>query len=183
MALTTMPTRGLGQPAPDFALTATDGRTYALGDVAGPAGTVLMVICNHCPYVQGVADRLVADIRLLQAEGFGAAAIMPNDTETYPADSFENMGIFAQQHGFTFPYLIDPTQDVARAYGSVCTPEFYGLDADGALRYAGRLDAGGRDPAYRGPRELVEAMRLIARSGQGPAEQFPSIGCSIKWRA
>ena len=183
MALTTMPVRALGQPAPDFALTGTDGRTHSLDDVAGPAGTVVMVICNHCPYVQGIAERMVGDIRTLQAEGFGAVALMPNDTDAYPADSLENMGLFAGQHGFTFPYVIDRTQDVARAYGAVCTPEFYGLDADRVVRYAGRLDAGGRDPGYRGPRELVEAMRTIAGTGEGPAAQHPSMGCSIKWRA
>ncbi len=183
MALTTMPPPPLGQAAPDFALTGTDGRTHTLGDVSGPSGTVIMVICNHCPYVVGVIERVVADIETLQAEGFGAAAIMPNDTDAYPADSFENMGLFARRHGFTFPYLIDPTQAVARALGAVCTPEFYGLDAGGAIRYAGRLDAGGRDPGYQGPRELVAAMRRIAQTGDGPAEQHPSMGCSIKWRA
>ena len=172
----------MGQKAVDFDLRATDGARYRLGDVAGARGTLIMFICNHCPYVRAVVHRLVADCRLLLQEGVGAAAIMSNDTQRYPDDHFDHMVRFAAEHSFPFPYLIDETQDVARAYGAVCTPDFFGFDAAGELRYRGRLDAGRLEPPPPGaPREMVEAMRSIAATGQGPEEQLPSIGCSIKW--
>ncbi len=177
------PTCEFGSKAPDFDLLGADGRRHSLADVAGDNGTLVMFICNHCPYVLAVLDRIVRDVRDLQAYGIGACAIMPNDTTAYPADSFENMKRLAKEKGFTFPYLIDDTQTVARAYGAVCTPDFYGFDAGLELRYRGRLDASRREtapPSVR--RELFEAMVAISRSGQGPAEQVPSIGCSIKWR-
>lgn len=174
---------GLGAAAPDFALPATDGRTYRLSDVAGENGTVIAFICNHCPYVVAVIDRLVADAATLAAEGIGFAAISANDPVAYPADSFPNMKRFAEAHGFGFPYLFDESQDVARAWDAVCTPDIYGLSHDGVIRYRGRLDEGRTTPPPPGAkRELVEAMRLIAATGQGPAEQHASMGCSIKWR-
>ncbi|MGE5547759.1 MAG: thioredoxin family protein [Solirubrobacterales bacterium] len=172
-----------GWQAPDFALPGIDGRQWALADVRGPKGTLVMFICNHCPYVKAVVDRLVRDVRELQALGIGVAAVMSNDTAQYPEDSFENMKEFAARHGFTFPYLYDESQAVARAYGAVCTPDFFGFDAGLGLQYRGRLDASRREA---GPadtrRELFEAMREVAGTGRGPADQVPSMGCSIKWR-
>jgi len=168
----------------DFRLTGTDGKTWTLADVKGENGTLIMFICNHCPYVKAVIGRLVADCRLLADAGVGAVTIMPNDTETYPADSFENMKLFAKQHAFGFPYLIDESQDVARPYGAVCTPDIFGFNAAGSLEYRGRVDSAGSRPATGNERpEMREAMLEIARTGKGPAEQFPSIGCSIKWRS
>jgi peroxiredoxin len=182
MALT--PPAELGIAAPDFELPATDGRTYRLADVAGEKGTVVVFICNHCPYVKAIVDRMVADAAALKAEGVGFAAICSNDAADYPADSFENMKLFAERHRFGFPYLHDESQAVARAYDAVCTPDFFGLAADGTIRYRGRLDAGRKDPPPAGARrDLVEAMREIARTGKGPDEQAPSMGCSIKWKA
>jgi peroxiredoxin len=182
MAVST-PICDFGWKAPDFALKGTDGMTYSLADVKGPKGTLVMFICNHCPYVKAVAERLVADVKALQAKGIGAIAIMPNDPEYNAEDSFENMKAFAERHGFTFPYVIDQTQEVARAYDAVCTPDFFGLDAALGLQYRGRLDSSGRNPAPPdAKRELLEAMTRVAETGHGPAEQTPSMGCSIKWR-
>lgn len=181
-ALTT-PICDFGWQAPDFSLEGVDGRSYGLQDVRGEKGTLVMFICNHCPYVRAVIDRLVRDVAELQALGIGAAAVMPNDTEAYPADSFENMKVFAAENGFTFPYLIDRTQEVARAYDAVCTPDFFGFDADLGLQYRGRLDASRVEPVPGARRELFEAMQEVAASGQGPREQIASMGCSIKWRA
>ena len=167
----------------DFRLKGTDGRTYSLADVKGENGTLVMFICNHCPYVKGVIGRLVEDVKALQAEGIGAIAIMANDTADYPADSFENMQKFARQHGLVFPYVIDETQEVARSYGAVCTPDLFGFNAAGELQYRGRVDSAGSRPATgTEKRELREAMLEIARTGSGPSDQVPTIGCSIKWR-
>lgn len=180
---TVPPPADLGRAAPDFTLPATDGRSYALADIAGTRGTVIVFLCNHCPYVKAVVDRLVADAKLLAGEGIGFAAICSNDADAYPADSFENMTRFGEAHGFPFPYLHDESQAIARAYGAVCTPDYFGLAADGTIRYRGRLDAGRTEPPPAGaPRELIEAMRLIARTGKGPDGQMPSMGCSIKWK-
>jgi peroxiredoxin len=171
-------------PAPRFRLPATDGGTYTLDDLAGEKATVIAFICNHCPYVKAVIDRLVTDARTLMAEGVGFAAICSNDATAYSADSFENMQRFAQTHAFAFVYLHDEDQSVARAYGAVCTPDFFGYDADRKLKYRGRLDAGRIEPPPAGARrELVEAMRAIAATGTASAPQLPSIGCSIKWKA
>jgi peroxiredoxin len=173
----------LDTPAIDFRLPATDGRAYALADVAGKKGTVVVFICNHCPYVKAVIDRLAADARTLIAEGIGVGAICSNDAEDYPEDSFDNMRRFAKAHDLPFPYLHDEDQSVARAYGAVCTPDFFGYDAKGKLKYRGRLDEGRTGPPPKGARrELVEAMRVIAATGTGPAQQMPSMGCSIKWK-
>jgi peroxiredoxin len=179
----TAPSTVLGTSAPDFRLPATDGGTYTLNDVAGRKGTVIVFICNHCPYVKAVVDRLVADAKVLIAEGCGFAAICCNDAKTYPDDSFENMQRFAKAHGFPFPYLHDESQAVARAYGAICTPDFFGCDKERKLRYRGRLDEGRTAPIpSTARRELAEAMRAIA-AGKIPAEQIPSVGCSIKWKA
>jgi peroxiredoxin len=170
--------------APDFRLPATDGRTYALKDVAGRNAAVIVFICNHCPYVKAVIGRLVADARLLMGEGVGFAAICSNDAASYPEDSFDRMRDFAKRNDFPFPYLHDESQDVARAFGAVCTPDFFGFDRDLKLKYRGRLDEGRTSPPPpNARRELLEAMRAIAAGGPAPANQVPSIGCSIKWRA
>jgi peroxiredoxin len=174
----------LGAPAPDFSLPATDGKTYALKDVAGEKGTVIVFICNHCPYVKAVIDRLVADARVLMREGVGFAAICSNDAVSYPEDSFGKMREFAKRRDFPFPYLHDESQDAARAYGAVCTPDFFGYDRELKLKYRGRLDEGRTTPPPPGARrELLEAMRAIAAGGPAQADQVPSIGCSIKWKA
>jgi len=176
------PVCDFGLKAPDFRLKGTDGKEYTLADVAGENGTLVMFICNHCPYVKAVIDRIVSDCAALKALGVNTVAIMANDTEKYPADSFENMAVFAKEHDFGFPYLIDETQDVAKAYGAVCTPDFFGYNAELGLQYRGRLDASGREAVPDARRELLDAMTLVAKTGNGPQEQTPSIGCSIKWR-
>jgi len=182
MALQT-PEKDSSFRAVDFMLIGTDGQTYRLENCRGPKGLLVMFICNHCPYVQAVIGRLVADCKALQKEGIGCVAIMPNDTKAYPADSFENMKKFAKQHRFPFPYLLDDTQRTARAYKAVCTPDFFGFNTAGQLQYRGRLDDAGVKPAEKTTRrELRAAMLSIAKTGQGPAAQFPSMGCSIKWR-
>ena len=181
MAATPLP---LDTPAPDFRLPDTNGRTYTLDDIAGQDGTVIVFICNHCPYVKAVIDRLVADARALMAEGIGFAAICSNDADAYSEDSFEAMQRFARAHAFPFPYLDDDDQSAARAYGAACTPDFFGYDAHSRLKYRGRLDEGRTSPPPAGARrELLEAMRAIAATGEAPPGQVPSIGCSIKWKA
>ena len=172
----------VGSKAPDFKLRGVDGKTYSLADVRGRNGTVVAFICNHCPYVRGMIDRMVTEAEALRALGIGTIAIMPNDTESYREDSFDNMKSFAARHGFTFPYVIDETQAVARAYGAQCTPDFFGLNAQDELQYRGRLDASRTTLVPNARRELFEAMRQIAENGQGPAEQLPAMGCSIKWK-
>jgi len=177
-------THAMGWPAEPFNLRATDGKQYGLGDLRGVRGLVLFFICNHCPYVVGVADRLASEGQALMDMGFGVAAICANDAVAYPADSFDNMVSFAQVHQFPFPYLHDDTQAVAAAYGAVCTPDIFGFDAMLKLQYRGRLDSSGHNaPGPDHVRELFEAMKLVARTGQGPVEQVASIGCSIKWKA
>ena len=174
--------REFGWKARDFDLEGVDGRRHRLADVRGEKGTLVMFVCNHCPYVKAVADRLARDAAELAQHGIGAIAIMSNDTDAYPADSFENMKVFAAAHGFAFPYAIDPTQAVARAYDAVCTPDFFGFDAEDGLRYRGRLDESGNSPVPGARRELFEAMCQVARTGHGPQDQVPTMGCTIKWR-
>ena len=177
------PVCDFGWKAPHFTLTATDDSVVALKDVAGPNGTLVMFICNHCPYVVSVLDRILRDARDLQALGVGVVAICANDAVAYPADSFDNMKKMARAHDFPFAYLHDEDQSVARAYGAVCTPDFFGFDATLGLQYRGRLDASRQST---GPddlkRDLFEAMKQVAEAGHGPREQIPSMGCSIKWR-
>lgn len=183
MAVST-PVCDFGQKAPDFTLPGTDGRDWSLAGIAGPRGTLIMFICNHCPYVQAVIGRIVRDARDLQALGIGVAAISANDPIEYPQDDLAHMKIEAARHGFPFPYLFDESQDVARAYGAACTPDFFGYDSTLALQYRGRLDASGRLPAPPDARrDLYEAMKQVAETGAGPRDQTPSMGCSIKWRA
>ena len=181
MAATT-PVCDFGWKAKDFDLEGVDGRRVRLADLKGPRGTLVMFICNHCPYVKAVVDRLVRDCAELKALGISSIAIMPNDTEAYPEDSFENMQVFAARHRFGFPYAIDRTQEVGRAYGASCTPDFFGFNAALELQYRGRIDDAGPRGTVVGRRELFEAMKGIVETGRGPAEQAPSMGCSIKWR-
>jgi peroxiredoxin len=177
------PQAELGFRAPPFTLHATDGKTYSLADLKGERGTVVMFICNHCPYVQAVIDRVAADARALAAFGVNCVAICSNDAVSYPEDSFANMRDFAEEHGLPFAYLHDETQDVARAYGAVCTPDFFGFNDKLELVYRGRLDEGRTDPPPKGAkRELLDAMTLVARTGEGPAKQMPCVGCSIQWK-
>ena len=177
------PVCDFGWKAPDFSLEGTDGKTYTLSDVRGPKGTLVMFICNHCPYVKAVLERMVRDAKELQDQGIGVIAVMSNDPETYAEDSFDNMGVVAGENGFTFPYVFDETQDTARAYDAKCTPDFFGFDADLRLQYHGRLDASRKETAPADARrELFKAMTQVAETGKGPEEQIPSIGCSIKWR-
>ena len=170
-------------PAPDFQLPGIDGNNYCLTDIKGPNGTLVMFICNHCPYVKAVADRIARDCAELAPHGVSTIAVMSNDVAAYPADAPDRMKLFAGQHGFTFPYVYDETQQVARAWGAVCTPDFFGFNADLKLQYRGRLDESRKDTAPPDVRrDLFEAMLQIARTGAGPRDQVPSIGCSIKWK-
>lgn len=183
MVSTQTPVCEFGRPAADFALPATDGRIVRLADVRGPRGLLVMFICNHCPYVQAIRDRLIRDVRELAPLGINSVAIMSNDPTDYPEDSFDNMRRVAAEFHYPFPYLFDATQAVARAYGAVCTPDFFGYNADLRLQYRGRLDASGKVPVPGARRELFEAMRTVALTGCGPQDQIPSIGCSLKWIA
>ena len=184
MAAAQPPLCDFGWKARDFRLPGIDGKFYTLAEARGPNGLLVMFICNHCPYVRAIADRLARDVRDLQKIGVGAIAIMSNDTVAYPDDSFENMKKFSAERGFIFPYVIDETQEVARAWDAVCTPDFFGFNANLELQYRGRLDASRRDPAPpSAKRELFEAMAEIARTGRGPRDQNASMGCSIKWKS
>lgn len=178
----TPPVCDFGWKAADFSLLGTDGKVHGLADLAGPKGTLIVFICNHCPYVRAIAGRLVSEAAALQRLGIGVAAINANDPSAYPEDSYENMKAFAEEHAFTFPYLVDPTQGTAQAYGAVCTPDFFGFNKDLELQYRGRLDASRTTLVPDARRELYEAMELVAETGRGPAEQLPSMGCSIKWK-
>lgn len=181
MAVST-PICNFGWKATDFELTDTFGAHKTLDMVRGPSGLLLMFICNHCPYVKASIERICRDAVDLQDMGFGVAAVMSNDAQAYPEDSFLNMKKVAQERNFTFPYLHDPTQQVARAYGAACTPDFFGFNSQLELQYRGRLDSSGISPATADTRrELLQAMKQIAATGYGPADQMPSIGCSIKW--
>jgi peroxiredoxin len=171
-----------GWKARDFALKGIDGRVYSLADVRGPRGTLVIFICNHCPYVKASIERIVSEAAALREIGIGTIAVMPNDTATYVEDSFDNMKVFASMHCLTFPYVIDETQEVARAYGAQCTPDFFGFTAQDELQYRGRLDASRTTPIPGARRDLFEAMKQVAETGRGPAEQIPSMGCSIKWK-
>jgi len=184
MGLTHTPLCDTSFTAPDFSLKGVDGKTYTLNDIKGENGTLVMFICNHCPYVKAIVAQLVEDMKELQKNGVGVIAIMPNDTTNYPGDDFENMKIFAKTHGFTFPYVIDEKQDIAHAYHAVCTPDFFGFNKDLKLHYRGRLDdVTPSCAASEGTeRELVNAMLKIIQTGQGPETQTASMGCSIKWR-
>ncbi len=169
-------------PAPDFTLKDPPGQSFTLSEQMGDKGLLIAFVCNHCPYVKAIAGRLAGDASALIASGVNVLAVMSNDYHSYPADSPENMAAFARKHGWSFPYLVDEDQGVGKAYGAVCTPDFFGFNGTGGLQYRGRLDdAALGDPAGRKP-ELVDAMLRIADTGKGPRHQTPSMGCSIKWR-
>jgi peroxiredoxin len=179
----TPPVCDFGWQAVDSILPGVDGSDHSLLAAAGPNGLVIAFICNHCPYVKAVIARIVRDANDLKADGVGFVAVSSNDASAYPDDSFANMKLFAAAHRFPFPYLHDEDQSVARAYGAACTPDFFGFNGDLTLQYRGRLDASRKEagaPDLR--RDLYEAMRQVARTGNGPAEQIASIGCSIKWK-
>lgn len=176
------PVCDFGWKAPNFDLMAPDGQRQTRDAAMGENGLLVVFMCNHCPYVIAVIDRLVADVKQLQSEGVGVVCIMSNDYTDYPADNPANMARFAVQHGLTAPYLVDEDQSVGQAYGAVCTPDFFGFNAQAELQYRGRIDdAGMGDPSGRVP-ELLNAMRTMIATGKGPQDQTPSMGCSIKWR-
>ena len=172
-------THAIGWKANDFVLQGIDAKNFSLAEVRGPKGTLVVFICNHCPYVKASISRIVAEAKALRQIGIGTIATMPNDTENCPEDSFDNMN--TARYGLTFPYVIDTTQEVARAYGAQCTPDFFGVNAQYELQYRGRLDASRMTPIANARRDLFKAMKQIADTGYGPKEQLPSMGCSIKW--
>jgi len=174
MAITT-PICNFGEKAKNFSLISTENTQISLADVAGTKGTLIMFICNHCPYVMSIIDALVADCKYFENFGIKSAAIMSNDVNVYPEDSFENMKLFKKKHNFSFPYLYDPDQTIAKSYGAVCTPDFFGYNSNLELQYRGRIFAAR-------PTELSSAMQDIAKNGKGPKIQLPSMGCSIKWK-
>jgi peroxiredoxin len=177
------PVCNFGEDIVDFSLVGVDGKVWTPTTCRGDNGLLVMFICNHCPYVKAIRERLVRDTLELRSLGINSVAIMSNDPAEYEEDSFENMRKIAIEYEFPFPYLFDQTQQVARDYGAVCTPDFFGYNADMKLQYRGRLDASRMDAAPEGSRrDLFEAMKQVAETGQGPAQQIPSIGCSIKWR-
>ncbi|MEP1965077.1 thioredoxin family protein [Tateyamaria sp.] len=175
------PVVDLGWIAPAFTLNDFDGVAHSMSDHLTDRGLLIAFICNHCPYVKAIADRLASDTQTLLNEGIGVLAVMSNDYDAYPADAPDQMRVFSNAHSFSFPYLVDKDQVVARAYKAVCTPDFFGFNGDGHLQYRGRLDdAAMGDPTHRTP-DLLHAMRKIAATGHGPKQQTASIGCSIKW--
>ena len=183
MVLLHTPEAQIGAMVPNFKLIGTDDRVWQLDNFKDKAALLVMFICNHCPYVKAIQPRLVSDIKLLQADNIGVVAINSNNPEDYPEDDMAHMKKVSQEFGFTFPYLVDETQEIAKSFGAICTPDFFGYNPKGQLQYRGRLDAFARDNRPVGARaELVEAMQCIAQTGKGPIEQFASMGCSIKWR-
>jgi peroxiredoxin len=181
MASISPPVCDFGWQAPDFSLKNVDGTTLSKDLLMGKNGLLVMFICNHCPYVKAILPRLIADVTELKMLGVNTVAIMSNDPTDYPEDSFENMQIIANEMDFPFPYLIDLTQEVAKAYDAVCTPDFFGFNNKGELQYRGRFDESRKETAPNSTRDLFYAMKLVAETGQGPQDQVPSIGCSIKW--
>ncbi len=181
MAVST-PICNFGEKSHEFSLKSTEGKLVTLNDVKGKNGYLVMFICNHCPYVQAIINFLVHDTKYLESIGIKSVAIMSNDTKNYPEDSFENMKKFAKENSFSFPYLYDESQQVAKKYSAVCTPDFFGYNKNSELQYRGRiLEAKKLKPIQSGETDLRKAMKLISETGKGPQEQFPSMGCSIKW--
>lgn len=184
MVSTPTPVCDFGRKAIDFDLPGVDGKRHTLASAAGPNGLLVMFICNHCPYVKAVIERIVRDTHELTTLGVGSIAIMSNDSSDYPEDSWDHMVQVARQYDFSFPYVLDETQAIAQAYGAVCTPDFFGYNGQLQLQYRGRLDESRKETAPAGVRrDLFEAMKEVALTGSGPREQIPSVGCSIKWKA
>ena len=182
MTLTKTPICNFGEKAKNFNLLSTDNTKVSLSEISGKNGTLIMFICNHCPYVKAIINDIVEDVKYLENLGIKSAAIMSNDVKNYPDDSFENMISFSKLHNFSFPYLIDKTQEVAKKYGAVCTPDFFGYNKNLELQYRGRIRELKNLKAIRlGESELKIAMKLISSTGKGPKEQIPSMGCNIKW--
>ena len=183
MSLTKTPICNFGEKIKDFSLVSTDNKKLNLSDLKGSKGTLIMFICNHCPYVQAIIKEAVKIANEIKKIGIHTVAIMSNDVENYPEDSFENMKLFSKKYNFTFPYLIDETQDVAKSFGAVCTPDFFGYNKNGELQYRRRIrKLNNLTPVMDGESELLSAMKLIADQGQGPKEQVSSMGCNIKWK-
>ncbi len=183
MASLETPVCEFGWKAVDFDLLGVDGKRHNLASAKGENGLLVMFICNHCPYVKSVQDRIIRDVNELKQHGVNAIAIMSNDPADYPEDSFDNMALIAKQLNYPFPYVWDETQGIAKRYGAVCTPDFFGFNGNLELQYRGRLDASRKEAAPPDVRrDLFEGMLQVAKTGQGPAEQIPSMGCSIKWR-
>jgi len=182
MALTKTPICDFGKKAENFNLKSTENKMISLNDVKGENGTLIMFICNHCPYVLAVIKEIVKDCKELENNGINSVAIMSNDPKVYEEDSFENMIQFAEDNEFNFPYVIDETQEIGNAYGAVCTPDFFGYNKNLELQYRGRIrELKDLKPIQSGESDLLNAMKMIAKTGEGPKEQFPSMGCSIKW--
>ena len=182
MALLKTPICDFGLNAIDFKLKSINGELLTLDDVKGNNGTLIMFICNHCPYVKAIIKELSDDCAKLKEDGINSVAIMSNDTKNYPEDSFENMKKFSDRHNFSFPYLIDETQEIAKKYDAVCTPDFFGYNKNLELNYRGRIrELNDLKPVGSGESELLKSMKLIAKTQQGPKQQYPSMGCSIKW--
>ena len=183
MSLTKTPICDFGKKAENFQLKSTDNKIISLNDIKGGNGTLIMFICNHCPYVKAIQNNLVEDTRKLIEVGVNSVAIMSNDPRDYPEDSFENMKKISEKYNFPFPYLFDETQKIAKAYNAVCTPDFFGYNKLLKLQYRGRFDASGMTHAKKNTRhDLLEAMLQVAKTSEGPEEQIPSVGCSIKWK-
>ncbi len=182
MVLTKTPICNFGQKAENFSLKGVDGKLYKLENCIGKNGTIIMFICNHCPYVKAIIKNLTEDINLLKQVDISTIAIMSNDTKNYTEDSFENMKIFSKLNNFTFPYLIDETQEIAKKFGAVCTPDFFGYNRNLELQYRGRFrELKNLKPVLGGKSDLVSAMELVAKTQKGPIDQIPSMGCNIKW--
>ena len=182
MTLTETPICNFGEKAKNFDLTSTENKKTSLDNVKGKNGTLIMFICNHCPYVKAVIKDIVKDTKYLETLGIKSAAIMSNDVKNYPEDSFENMVTFSKSNNFSFPYLFDDTQEVAKNYGAVCTPDFFGYNKNLQLQFRGRIrELKNLKPVREGDSDLKIAMKLIAESGNGPKNQIPSMGCNIKW--
>ena len=182
MTLTKTPICNFGEKAKNFKLLSTENTKVSLDDIKGKNGTLIMFICNHCPYVKAVIKEIVQDIKFLETQGIKSVGIMSNDVKNYTEDSFENMISFSKIHNFSFPYLIDESQNVAKDYGAVFTPDFFGYNNNLELQYRGRIrELKDHKPVTTGDSELRNAMKLVATSGKGPTKQIPSMGCNIKW--
>ena len=182
MASLQPPLCNFGWNARPFNLLGVDGKQHTLESARGKNGLLVMFICNHCPYVKSIRDKIIRDAAELKLHGINSIAIMSNDPNDYTEDSFDNMKLIAQQYNYPFPYVWDASQQIAKDYGAVCTPDFFGFNAKLELQYRGRLDASRKDSVPIAPRDLFKAMLQVGETGQGPIEQFASMGCSIKWR-